>query len=191
MIRLLSWGKGMYIISRGKEIKTARFILKEVFDIEVQANHDPHLRHEPATNDFICQQIPDYTLLEYIRNERFPSLCTLIDLNNIKLNISEINEMQPNNFVLICRNPLQSTPNTGYHWLSNSVELLPMPNCMEIEVPVTDDCADIVIIGNMTILDYLLPLNIEITVRSRDKIFLAAKNYLAKSSSREILLPDI
>ena len=66
-----------------------------------------------------------------------------------------------------------------------------MPNCMDIEVPVVDDCADIVIILMMTILDSLLPVNVPFKIRSKDKIFLAAKEYLSKNYSRDICLPDI
>lgn len=54
MIRMLSWRKKMYVMSRGKQIKTARFIFKELFAIEIQSNHEPSLKHKPTNNNFIC-----------------------------------------------------------------------------------------------------------------------------------------
>ena len=104
MLRLLSWGKQMYVMSRRKEIKTARYLLKELFGIEIQANHDPRLRHEPTTNNFICHQMPDFTS-EHFNNLRFPLICTFIDMDNIKLHQSEINIIshELNHMVINCK----------------------------------------------------------------------------------------
>ena len=183
-------------MSRGKQIKTARFIFKELFGIEIQSNHEPSLKHKPTNNNFICHQMLDFKFLEDFQNMRIPLTCTFVDMDNIKLKQSEINRMELNNLVIICRNPPQSSrrsfPHNGTHVSpSKSVRLDHMPNCMDIEVPVVDDCADIVIILMMTILDSLLPVNVPFKIRSKDKIFLAAKEYLTKNNLRDICLPDI
>lgn len=195
MFRLLSWGKEMYVMSRRKEIKTARYLFKELFGIEIQANHDPRLKHEPTatTNNFICHQTS-----EYFKNTRIPLRCIFLDMDNIKLCQNEMNGilMDLNNLVINCKNPPQSSrrsppANRTSVRLSNSVQVDPMPNCIDVEVPIVDDCADIVIIWMMTILDSLLPETVPFIIRSKDKIFLAAKKYLSKYTSRQILLPDI
>ena len=189
MLRLLSWGKEMYVMSRRKEIKTARYLLKELFGIEIQASHDPNLRHEPTTNttnNFTCYQKLDVTL--------DPLKCTFIDMDNIKLNQSEMNRMESNNLVINCKNPPQSSrrSNRTPVPLSNSVQPDHLTNYFEIEVPVVDDCADIIIIWVMAILHSSLPITVPFIIRSKDNIFKAAKQYLLKDESkRNILLPDI
>lgn len=170
MLRLLSWGKNMYVMSRRKEIKTARYVFKELFRIEIQANHDPRLRHDPiaTTDNFICHQMPDFTP-EYFDNMRFPEICTFIDMDNIKLHQREMNRIlnEPNNLVINCKNPPQSS--RGYSPanrtsvpLSNSVQVDPMPNCIDVEVPIVDDSADIVLIMKMAILHSSLPITVNL-----------------------------
>ena len=195
MLRLLSWGKQMYVMSRRKEIKTARYLFKELFGIEIQANHDPRLKHEPTgtTNNFICHQTS-----EYFKNTRIPERCMFLDMDNIKLCQNEMNRilMELNNLIINCQNPPQSSrrPPPAYRTsvqLSNSVQADLTSNCIDVEVPIVDDLADIFIIWMMTILHSLLPVNVPFEIRSKDKIFLAAKKYLSKENSRQILLPDI
>lgn len=195
MLRLLSWGKEMYVMSRRKEIKTAIYLFKELFGIEIQANHDPRLKHEPTgtTNNFICHQTS-----EYFKNTRIPERCMFLDMDNIKLCQNEMNRilMELNNLIINCQNPPQSSrrPPPAYRTsvqLSNSVQADLTSNCIDVEVPIVDDLADIFIIWMMTILHSLLPVNVPFEIRSKDKIFLAVKKYLSKDNSRQILLPDI
>ena len=136
IFRLSSWNKTMYVMSRRKEIKTAIFIIKELLNIEIEANHNPKLKHEPSINTckFICHQMLDLKS-EYFRqiqfqNMEFPLKCTFIDMDNIKLSQSEINKMELNNIIINCKNPPQSTHNNTY------VRLDHISNCIDIEVPI-------------------------------------------------------
>ena len=63
MFRLSSWDKKMYVMCRRKEIKTARLIIKDLLKIEIDADHNPKLKHEPSINtcSFICRQMLDFT----------------------------------------------------------------------------------------------------------------------------------
>lgn len=191
MLRLSSWNKKMYVMSRGKGIKTAIFIIKELFNIDIEANYNPKLKHEPSINTckFICHQMLDLKSENFrkmhFQKKGFPLKCTFIDMDNIKLNQSEIDRMELNNLVINCKNPPQATHN------STHVRLDHMSNCIDIEVPVVDDCGDIVLIFIMVILHSSLPVTVPFVIRSKDKIFLAAKSYLSKESSRQITLPDI
>lgn len=192
IFRLSSRHKKMYVMSRRKQIKTAKFCLKELFNIEIEADHDPTLKHEPSINTcrFICHQTLDFTS-KYFRNmfaleiynlqNFFPLKCSFIDRDNVKLTERELEEITKNNLTIICGNPPQSTQNSIRVW----------SNCIDIEVPVVDDCADIFLILIMTILNSSLPVTVPFIIRSEDRIFLAAKNYLAKNSSRKMWLPDI
>lgn len=192
IFRLSSWHKKMYVMSRRKEMKTAIFIIKQILNIEINASHNPRLKHEPSINTcrFICHQMLDFRsdyfravfALEAFNLMRlYPLICTFIDMDNIKLKQRELKKITMNNLAIICENPPQSTHNSTRD----------RSNCIDIEVPIVDDCADIVLIFMMTILDSSLPVTVPFKIRSADRIFLAARNYLAKNSSRNIWLPDI
>lgn len=192
IFRLSSWHKKMYVMSRRKEVKTAIFIINKLLNIEINASHNPRLKHEPSINTcrFICHQMLDFRS-DYFRTmfaletfnlmRLFPLICTFIDMDNIKLNQRELEKITMNNLAVICENPPQSTRKST----------LVRSNCMDIEVPVVDDCADIFLIFMMTILDSSLPVTVPFAIRTHDRIFLSARNYLSKDNSRKIWLPDI
>lgn len=192
IFRLSSWGKKMYVISRSKQIKTAIIIMRYLFEIKIDVNHDPNLKHQPSINEcsFICRQMIDFTS-EYFqkmfafekRNQMnlFPFTFTVFDMDNIKPNQSELEKFAKNSLAIICKNPPQPTPN------STPVR----SNCVDIEVPVLDDCGDEVLIFIIAILHSSFPETVPFRIRSKDQIFQAARNYLSKDNSRQIWLLDI
>lgn len=111
----------------------------------------------------------------------FPFTCTYFDMDNTKPNQSELEKFAMNSLAIICGNPPQSTHN------STRVR----SNCFDIEVPVHDDCGDEVLIFIIAILNSSFPETVPFRKRSKDKIFLAARNYLSKDNPRQIWLLDI